>query len=376
MVASDKLATNDLRYLDAATRLSRRHQGCTGTNPSVGCIIVSDLGHGPVIVGTGVTAKEGRPHAERVALSEAGERAKGATAYVTLEPCAHHGKTTPCVDALAQAGIARVVSGLTDPDERVNGRGHANLRSSGIVVDVATEEEQRTRPLNAYLLSKQTQRPFVTLKLAMSAEGIMGSKKQGNVKITCREANLQTHLMRARHDAILVGMGTVRADDPMLNCRLPGLKQRSPIRVVMSGSTYCDNSFQIFNTANQIPTLWTGSVAEVPLPDGMTALESLVDNGQLNLLACLRLLNKQGIQSVMVEGGGTVAASFLDADLVDELVIHLGGKPALQAVNDEFVISPVTPTNLPEGFVLCEERFFGPDKALRYRRKNYKCLLD
>ena len=366
--SADSLSPTDWRYLQAASRLSRRHQGLTGSNPSVGCIIVTDFGYGPVVVGTGVTDLEGRPHAERVALAEAGELAKNATVYVTLEPCSHQGKTTPCVDALVEAGVERVVSGIVDPDDRVNGQGHANLQAAGVSVGLASQDHDMQRPLAGYLFSKQHDRPFVTLKLAMTETGVMGHRDHGNARITGAEANRQTHLMRARHDAILVGMGTVRADNPMLNCRLPGLAERSPIRVVVSGSEFPQETYRIFETADEIPTLWTGKPTQATLPDGVDRLEIAGSGDAVDLQHCMRLLHSRQIQSVMVEGGSSIAASLLRDDLVDELVIHVGGAPQLDATGGEWVVAPVTPGALPAGFELCEERVFGQDRALRYRK--------
>ncbi len=347
--------------------MSRRHEGMTGTNPSVGCIIVSDIGFGPVIVGTGVTALSGRPHAERIALDEAGDLAHSATAYVTLEPCSHRGKTTPCVDALIAAGIKRVVSGMVDPDHRVDGSGHKNLRAADVAVAISDYDEYIHRPLDPYLCARKEQRPYVTLKLAMTEEGVMGHRTKGNFKITCSEANRQTHLMRSRHDAILVGMGTVRADDPMLNCRLPGLSGRSPVRVVISSSPFPTETFRVFEAAAEIPTLWTGTPPDQAL-DNPDVLNVPVSGSKVDLGQCLDQLYARDLQSVMVEGGSGIATSFLEANLVDEIVIHLGRPTEMKAQDRELVMSPITPSNLPNGFVLCEERVFGTDRALRYKR--------
>ena len=237
----------------AAIRLARRHQGLTGTNPSVACVLVHEDGlggqSGPVIVGSGVTAIGGRPHAEPLALAEAADLANGATAYVTLEPCAHHGSTPPCAQTLIEAGVAKVVTAVVDPDARVNTRGHAMLRDVGLEVVEGIGAEAAVDGLAAYLTHKASKRPQVTLKLALSADGFLGIRGQGQVAITGPVANAQSHLMRARHQAILVGAGTLKADDPSLTCRIPGMEQRSPIRVVLQGGEPPDLSATVFRTA-------------------------------------------------------------------------------------------------------------------------------
>ena len=204
--ANERRATDE-RFMAAAIRLAMRHSGITGTNPSVATLIVRDEkdGQGPRIVGRGITALGGRPHAEAQALREAGEAARGATAYVTLEPCAHHGRTPPCAEALVAAGIARVVSAAADPDPRVNGKGHAILTAGGLEVTPGILAAEAASDLSAYLTRHAKNRPEVTLKMALSADGCLGVRGGGQVHITGPVANRQTHLVRARHDAILIG---------------------------------------------------------------------------------------------------------------------------------------------------------------------------
>lgn len=220
---------DDQRFMAAAIRLSRWNTGCTSTNPSVGCVIVRD----GVIVGRAVTAPGGRPHAEAQALADAGEAARGATVYVSLEPCSHHGKTPPCSDALTAAGVARVVISVTDPDERVSGRGISILRDAGIEVETGVLEAEGRVALAAYLTRQVKHRPHVTLKLAISTDGMIGRLGEGQVAITGPIARAQVHVLRAETDAILVGGNTARADDPELTTRAPGLQDRSPIRIVL-----------------------------------------------------------------------------------------------------------------------------------------------
>src|SRR5438552_18831690 len=220
------LREDDIRHMRHALRLAARALGSVAPNPAVGCVIVAGDGS---IVGRGCTQPGGRPHAETVALAQAGVRARGATAYVTLEPCAHHGQTPPCADALAAAQLVRVVGAAVDPDPRVAGSGFARLESAGVVVTRGVLEAE-ARALNLGFFRRVMQgRPLVALKIAQSADGYVADAKGNSRWITSEDARRHGHLLRARHDAILVGIGTVLADDPELTCRLPGLEQRSPL---------------------------------------------------------------------------------------------------------------------------------------------------
>ena len=218
--------------MGAALALASRGIGNVWPNPAVGCLIVRD----DIIVGRGWTRPGGRPHAETEALQQAGEAARGATAYVTLEPCAHHGKTPPCADALIAAGVARVVVALDDPDDRVNGRGLTRLSEAGIAVDVGVCAD-KARSLNAGFLTRVTlDRPFVAIKAATSLDGRIATGTGESQWITGEAARRRGHLLRATHDAIMIGRGTLERDDPALTCRLPGLEARSPVRVVLDSS--------------------------------------------------------------------------------------------------------------------------------------------
>ena len=221
------------RYMQAAIRFARRHIGISGTNPSVACLIVAyDQGE-PWIAGRGVTQVGGRPHAEPVALEQAGQDARGATAYVTLEPCAHHGVTLPCAATLIESGVARVVIAQRDPDNRVNSKGLAMLVKAGIEVIENVAREEAAWGIRGYLSRKSRSRPWVTLKLAVTSDGYLGQAGAGQVAITGPITNAQTHLMRAQSDAILIGSATAINDDPSLTCRLLGIEERSPIRIVV-----------------------------------------------------------------------------------------------------------------------------------------------
>ncbi|SCB60092.1 diaminohydroxyphosphoribosylaminopyrimidine deaminase [Rhizobium aethiopicum] len=252
---------HDEGFMAAAIRLSRRHLGRTATNPSVGCLIVRD----GVIVGSAVTALGGRPHAEPQALAQAGELARGATAYVTLEPCSHHGKTPPCAEALIAYGVARVVISVTDPDPRVSGRGIAMLRNAGIEVDVGVLEAEGRRSLAGYLTRQTKNRPYVTLKLAVSADGMIGREGAGQVLITGLQARAEVQALRAETDAILVGIGTAIADDPLLTVRTPGLEAQSPIRIVLDPALALPLTSKLVETAREVPVILVASEEVSPL---------------------------------------------------------------------------------------------------------------
>ncbi|KKZ87132.1 bifunctional diaminohydroxyphosphoribosylaminopyrimidine deaminase/5-amino-6-(5-phosphoribosylamino)uracil reductase [Rhizobium phaseoli] len=252
---------DDEGFMAAAIRLSRQHLGRTATNPSVGCLIVRD----GVIVGQAVTALGGRPHAEPQALAEAGQLARGATAYVTLEPCSHHGKTPPCAEALIAYGVARVVISVTDPDPRVSGRGITMLRDAGIEVDAGVLEAEGRRSLAGYLTRQTKNRPYVTLKLAVSADGMIGRQGEGQVAITGPEARAEVQALRAETDAILVGIGTAISDDPLLTVRTPGLEAQSPIRIVLDPSLALPLTSKLVATAREVPVILVASENVSPL---------------------------------------------------------------------------------------------------------------
>ena len=366
----------DQRFLNAALRLARKHQGLTGTNPSVACVIVAQMEQGARIVGSGVTAEGGRPHAEPPALLEAGNLAKGATAYVTLEPCAHHGKTPPCAQNLIYSGVARVVTAITDPDNRVNGKGHGMLIDAGIEVTQMDGGDAALRVMQGYLKARTSSRPFITLKMAMSEEGLIGSTQEGNLKISSSTSSRQTHLQRARHDAILVGSGTALSDNPSLDCRLPGLAARSPIRVILDEKSKLNEKTKAFSSALQTQTIvvspmtapqeWRHMLAS----NGVQHQACEMDSGRIALPELMDDLAAKGIQSILVEGGARIADSFLKDDLVDEIVIHVGNDADEPETKQDGVYAPFTPSALPQGFEVCQTLRFGKDTSLRLRKKN------
>ncbi|MDM9648510.1 bifunctional diaminohydroxyphosphoribosylaminopyrimidine deaminase/5-amino-6-(5-phosphoribosylamino)uracil reductase RibD [Rhizobium sp. S163] len=245
---------DDAQFMQEAIRLGLLHLGQTSTNPSVGCVVVRD----GKIVGRGTTAVGGRPHAEPQALAEAGELASGATAYVTLEPCSHHGRTPPCADALIASGVSRVVISVTDPDERVSGRGISMLRDAGITVETGLLEEEGRHSLAAYLTRQTKNRPYVILKLAVSQDGMIGRMGAGQIAITGPAARAEVQQLRAETDAILVGIGTAVADDPELTVRIPGLEGRSPVRVVLDPLLELPLTSKLVRTVRQVPVIVVG----------------------------------------------------------------------------------------------------------------------
>ncbi len=318
----------DTRYMTLALALGRRGLGNAWPNPAVGCVIVKD----GVIVGRGWTQAGGRPHAEVVALNQAKRRAKGATLYCTLEPCSHEGKSPPCADAVIKAGIARVVSALEDPNPEVAGQGHARLRDKGIAVDVGLMADEAQRAHAGHITRIQKSRPHVTLKLAISADGKAGLAGRKPVAISGEEARDRVWLMRAQSDAILVGIGTVLSDNPQLTCRLPGMFERSPVRVVLDAKLSVPMSVTVISTVRDTPTWVFCSHKASPIAEDILQQKGAkvfrVDEtqGRLDLDEVLKVLGEQGITRLMVEGGPTIAASFVAADLVDEAVLLRGPK--------------------------------------------------
>ena len=282
-------AFDDTRWMGAALALGERGRGRTTPNPNVGCVIVAD----GIVVGRGWTQPGGRPHAEAMALAQAGEKSRGATVYTTLEPCAHVSTRGPaCSDLLQLAGVARVVVALGDPDPRTNGAGVARLRDAGIVVDLGARAADARTAMAGFLMRREHGRPAVTLKLALSLDGATALGSGASQWITGPEARAHAHLERTRHDAILVGRATIDADDPTLDVRLPGLEARSPRRFILS----------------RTPDL------QHPAPDGALPWENLAAPDAIGTL--------EGIDTLLVEGGPTTAAAFLAADLVDRLLLY------------------------------------------------------
>ncbi len=368
----------DSRLMQATIALSRRNLGLTAPNPCVGAIVV-DARTG-AIIGRGVTAPGGRPHAERLALLQAGEAARGGTIYVTLEPCARRSRTgdgPSCTDAILAAGIARVVIACPDPSPFAGGEGAKRLLANGIEL-VSGVGEAEARRLHLGHVTRVTQhRPFVQVKIARTQDGAAGTAHGHPVAITGDNTRNHVHMMRARADAIMVGVGTVLADDPQLTCRLPGLRHRSPIRVVMDGDLRTPMLSQLVKTAREFPTWLIGNVnasieREWALRSaGVEVLRVKEETvgGRLDLSDALGLLADWGITRLMVEGGPTLVASLLEADLVDELTLLTGnwalgepGTPALSAAHARLLQG----THV---FRLVEQRSLGEDTLQLFERK-------
>ncbi len=316
-------AVLDKEFMDVALGLAARNLGDTWPNPTVGCVLVKD-GH---VVGRGWTQPGGRPHAETEALARAGAAASGATAYVTLEPCSHHGKTPPCADALASARVSRVVAATTDPDPRVNGRGLQRLREAGIHVDEGVCKAAADR-LNAGFYLKVTQgRPLFALKTATSFDGRIALASGESRWITGETARRAVHVLRARYDAILVGSETALTDDPLLTCRLEGYAGRPKVRIVLDRRLRLAPASELVKTARDIPT-WVVTSAQAAQSARYRELEAAgvhliplkdtSDHASFSF-GVGKALAERGLTRVLIEGGGQVAAAFLRAGLIDEV---------------------------------------------------------
>ena len=319
----------DRRFMELALTLGRRGQGRTWPNPAVGAVVVKE----GVVVGRGWTQPGGRPHAEPEALRRAGEAARGATLYVTLEPCSHVGKSPPCADAIMAAGIARVVSAIEDPNPEVAGQGHARLRAAGISVEIGLGALEAAHDHAGHFRRVRDKRPHVILKLAVSSDDKIGAAGRKPVAISGEAAKARVHLLRAQCDAILVGIGTVLADDPLLTCRLPGMEPQSPVRVVLDRSLRIPGTSKLVHSARETP-LWvmTSNLSEAPAAMKLGAAGAHVIRVAttttpppgLDLAAVLHALSEKGITRLLVEGGARVASSFVAAGMVDEVWLLRG----------------------------------------------------
>jgi diaminohydroxyphosphoribosylaminopyrimidine deaminase / 5-amino-6-(5-phosphoribosylamino)uracil reductase len=368
VAASD--VADDRRFMGLALSLGRRGLGRTWPNPAVGAVIVKN----GEIVGRGWTQPGGRPHAEIEALRRAGEMARSATLYVTLEPCSHHGKSPPCADAVITSGIARVVSTMDDPNPEVAGRGHARLRSAGIAVDVGMEAATARRDHAGHIRRMRDGRPHVTLKLAISADGKVAGARRQRVAITGNAVRDRVHLMRAHSDAIMIGIGTVLADDPVLTCRLPGMANMSPTRVALDAGLRLPMQSRLLATAGETP-LWIITGKQAPAASetaarqrGAEVVRVAEKEGRLDLPEVLQLLATRGITRLMVEGGPAVASALLEADLIDEavffhspIVIGEEGVPALE---------PRAAKLLDQHLNRVSREPVGPDRQETYERRS------
>lgn len=356
-------------YMRQALALGRRAMGQTWPNPAVGCVIVKE----GCVVGRGWTQPFGRPHAEPQALAMAGDQVRGADVYVTLEPCAHFGKTPPCAQALIDAGVGRVIGAISDKDPRVSGKGFDMLRAAGVKVITGVCASEALQDHAGFFLRLSQGRPWVTLKLAFSLDGKIATSTGESQWITARQARQKVHALRACHDAVMVGGGTARADDPSLTVRGFGAR-RQPVRVVVSNQIDVPLMSTLAQTARDVP-VWMchgpALAAETAQAwDGLGAqlLPCEAQRGQVDPASVLRNLGEQGLTRVFCEGGGQLVASLLAQDLVDELhVFHAGlalgseGKPGVGALG-------ITRLAQAQRFALADVSSIGPDTHQIWRR--------
>jgi len=361
----------DLAHMRAALALARRGPGNTWPNPAVGCVVVKD----GRVLSRGWTQPGGRPHAEELALQRAGDVAKGATVYVTLEPCSAPGRGPACADGLITAGIARVVAAIEDPFPRVAGTGFAKLRAAGIAVETGLCAREAEEINAGFFCRVRHGRPLVTLKLATSLDGRIATASGESRWITGSAARERAHLLRATHDAVLVGTGTALADDPQLTCRLPGLESRSPVRIVTDRQLRLPANLRLFTEADQAPT-WVATLASSD-PARQAALAQLGVKlvtaepgaaGGIDLAALLHRLGNDGLTRLLVEGGGQLAAALLRAGLVDRLVwmrapFAIGGDGLPAIAGFDLAALAAAPR-----FTLLSSEIAGGDAIETYRR--------
>lgn len=358
----------DADYMRAAIALARRGLGRTGDNPAVGALVVRD----GVIVGQGWTQDGGRPHAEPVALAQAGDLARGATLYVTLEPCSHHGRSPPCADAIVAAGVSRVVSAVEDPNPLVAGRGYAILRAAGVHVTTGVCIEEARRDLLGHILRVTQGRPTVTLKLAETLDGYAaGDQHDPRLAITAAPANARTHVLRAMHDAIMVGIGTAQADDPLMTVRAAGLEDRKPLRVVIDAKLALPPRSRLALSARENPVLVLAgegarndALAKAGVEIASVALDA---NGRVDLSAALAALAARGLTRVFSEGGPRIGAELIRLGLADEVVIFTGPKPLGRGVPALDLSARASLADTAR-YALVEDAKVGPDRMRRYER--------
>ncbi|MEE2954866.1 MAG: bifunctional diaminohydroxyphosphoribosylaminopyrimidine deaminase/5-amino-6-(5-phosphoribosylamino)uracil reductase RibD [Pseudomonadota bacterium] len=318
------IVNNHHAFMQIALNLAGRGLGRTWPNPSVGCVIVAN----GKIVGRGWTQPGGQPHAEVEALRRAGSQTNGATAYVTLEPCVHQGRTPPCTEALINSGIKKVMISLHDPDPRVNGRGIKALQNAGIKTEIGLCSEEAKKVTAGFLQRVYNSKPFITLKFATTLDGMIATGGGVSEWITGETSRRLGHLLRANHDAVLIGSQTAEKDNPLLTCRLPGMRECSPIRIIVASSLRLPLSHKLIQTALEIPT-WFFTVSNSQQDNKISKAYEKAgvklfivkpdEKGKPNLLEVVEALGKKGITRLLVEGGGKIASSFLKEALVDEI---------------------------------------------------------
>lgn len=326
----------DRAFMRQALELGARGLGQTWPNPSVGAVITRDRPDGPAVVGAGHTQPGGRPHGEAMAFEQAGALAAGGTLYVTLEPCSHRTIRggTPCVERTVLAGVRRVVSAMADPNPRIAGLGHALLRLAGIEVTVGVLEDQARRSHRGHVLRVTQDRPMVTFKVARTADGFAGGAGGARIAVSCPDSSEWVHRERARYDAIMLGIGSVLADDPLLTVRLPGLELRSPVRIVLDSGLRLPLGSQLVRGAEAVP-VWVVATEDAPVEAEVRLAAAGVEvmrvsraaDGHLDLGEALRLLAVRGITRIFSEGGPTVGERLALAGFADEVIVSTSPKP-------------------------------------------------
>lgn len=359
-----------------ALALGRRGLGRTWPNPAVGCVLVKSINGKRRIIGRGVTGPGGRPHAETQALQQAGAAAAGSQAYVSLEPCAHHGKTPPCADALIKARVRQVFYPFDDPDPRVRGKGRLRLQDGSIAVTTGLLADQAGEDLKGFVTRVKRGRPFVTLKMALSHDGMIAARPGVSTTITGPLAKARSHLMRAQSDGILVGVNTAKIDDPALTCRLPGLEDRSPVRIIADARGELPIASQLTQSAGTIP-VWLLVDRKIAANEpqhlrdlaghGVIIIPSKVNAGRIDLKAAAGILGERGLTSVIIEGGAAIAKSALLSNIADEVVLFQAprelGAQGLGAFGD----LPLSHVTNSEQFQNIEEMRLAEDRFTRYK---------
>jgi diaminohydroxyphosphoribosylaminopyrimidine deaminase/5-amino-6-(5-phosphoribosylamino)uracil reductase len=367
-------SADDRAMMGHALALGRRGLGKTWPNPAVGAVVWRPTPAGPLVLGRGFTQPGGRPHAETEALAMAGAAARGAVLSVTLEPCSHYGKTPPCADAVVRAGLARVVTALEDPDPRVSGRGHAILREAGIAVSVGCLAREAFRANLGHIRRVTLGRPAVLLKLARTADGYAAAAPGQQLMISGPIASARVHIERAEADAIMVGINTVLADDPQLTCRLPGLGDASPIRIILDTSLRLPESARVVGTASLVPT-WV-----IASEDAEGARQSALESRGVNVIrvprrgahvdlpSALAALAERGITRVMSEGGPRLGEALAAEGLVDEITLMTSETPLGRAGVP--ALGPVLESLIKDGtyFVRESDHVYGSDRVETFMR--------
>ncbi|MGO4671999.1 bifunctional diaminohydroxyphosphoribosylaminopyrimidine deaminase/5-amino-6-(5-phosphoribosylamino)uracil reductase RibD [Bosea sp. 2YAB26] len=367
----------DRAFMQQTLAYGARGLGTTGTNPSVGALITQDMPDGPVVIARGHTQIGGRPHGEAHAFDRAGAAATGGTLYVTLEPCSHRTirAATPCVERTIRAGVKRVVVAMADPNPRFRGLGFALLRSAGISVTTGVLEDEARHTHRGYVLRITEGRPMVTFKVARTADGYAGSAAGGPIAVSCQAANGWVHLQRAHHDAIMLGVGSVLADNPMLTVRLPGMAHRSPIRVILDSHLRLPPGSRLVQSAGEVP-VWGIAAETAPVANEAELVAAGVEvmrvsagpDGHLDLREALHLLGARGINRVFSEGGPTIGEKLALAGLTDEVIVSTSprmlGSPGIVAVRPALAGLLAD----PDLYRLAESGLIGHDRFERYER--------